>query len=156
MGMTAQSGSDLKNATAISNFEVSDEVTLLKKLRNNYIEWAKSKGLTSTNRFNIIMKTDKNELINQYDSNFYKELKTAVAKKDFRWILDNVDKVEVIKKIKALRKKYLDLTISVDGGVNFDNYKKLVKAGANKLISGSAIYESENIKEAVEEMKNNK
>ena len=63
---------------------------------------------------------------------------------------------EVIKKIKDLRKKYPNLTISVDGGVNFDNYKKLVKAGANKLISGSAIYESENIKEAVEEMKNAK
>jgi pentose-5-phosphate-3-epimerase len=29
-----------------------------------------------------------------------------------------------------------------------------VKAGANKLISGSAIYESENIKLAVEEMRN--
>jgi ribulose-phosphate 3-epimerase len=61
---------------------------------------------------------------------------------------------EVIKKIKALRKKYPDVTISVDGGVNFDNYKDLVKAGANKLISGSAIYDSENIKEAVEGMKN--
>lgn len=57
------------------------------------------------------------------------------------------------KKIKELRKKYPDVTISVDGGVNFDNYKELVKAGANKLISGSAIYESENIKRAVEEMR---
>ena len=56
-------------------------------------------------------------------------------------------------KISELRKKYPGLTISVDGGVNFDNYKELVKAGANKLISGSAIYESENIKQAVEEMR---
>ena len=56
------------------------------------------------------------------------------------------------QKIKDLRNKYPSVTISVDGGVNFDNYKDLVKAGANKLISGSAIYESENIKEAVEEM----
>ena len=60
------------------------------------------------------------------------------------------------KKISDLRKKYPDVIISVDGGVNFDNYKDLVKAGANKLISGSAIYESENIKEAVEKMKGNK
>ncbi len=59
---------------------------------------------------------------------------------------------EVYKKIKELRNKYSDVTISIDGGVNFDNYKELVKAGANKLISGSAIYESENIKQAVEEM----
>jgi len=61
---------------------------------------------------------------------------------------------EVIEKIKDLRKKYPNVLISVDGGVNFDNYKDLVKVGANKLISGSAIYESENIKEAVEEMRN--
>jgi ribulose-phosphate 3-epimerase len=59
---------------------------------------------------------------------------------------------EVLKKIKALREKYLDVTISVDGGVSFENYKDLAKAGANKLISGSALYESDNIKEAWEEM----
>ena len=59
---------------------------------------------------------------------------------------------EVYKKIKALRKKYSDVSISVDGGVGFDNYKKLIRAGANKLISGSAIYESENITEAFKEM----
>ena len=56
------------------------------------------------------------------------------------------------KKISNLRKKYPDVTISVDGGVNFDNYKDLVKAGANKLISGSAIYESENIAESIKLM----
>ncbi len=60
---------------------------------------------------------------------------------------------EVLKKIKALRKKYPSIMISIDGGVNFDNYKDLVKAGANKLISGSAIFESDNIKKAIEEMK---
>ncbi len=59
---------------------------------------------------------------------------------------------EVLKKIKALREKYPDVTISVDGGVSFENYKDLAKAGANKLISGSALYESDNIKEAWEEM----
>jgi ribulose-phosphate 3-epimerase len=62
---------------------------------------------------------------------------------------------KVLEKIKSFRKKYADATISVDGGVNFDTYKDLVKAGANKLISGSAIYESEDIKQAVEEMRGN-
>jgi len=59
---------------------------------------------------------------------------------------------ETILKISDLREKYPEIVISVDGGVNFDNYKDLVKAGANKLISGSAIYESENIAEAIKEM----
>ena len=99
-------------ATAISNFEVRDEVMILKELRNKYIEWTRAKGLTSTNRFNIIMKNDKNQLIDQYDSNFYKELKTAVVKKDFRWILDNVDKVEVIKKIKEQEEREIDAALN--------------------------------------------
>jgi len=59
---------------------------------------------------------------------------------------------EVLTKIKALRKKYPSVVISIDGGVNFDNNKTLIKVGANKLISGSAIFESENIKKAIEEM----
>lgn len=60
----------------------------------------------------------------------------------------------VIEKIKQLRKKYPRVVISVDGGVNFDTAHDLIKAGANKLISGSALYNSDNIKEAIEEMKN--
>ncbi len=59
---------------------------------------------------------------------------------------------EVIKKIKTFRKKYKNIIISIDGGVNFDNNKALIKAGVNKLISGSAIFESEDIKEAIKEM----
>ena len=59
---------------------------------------------------------------------------------------------DVYEKISDLRKKYPDVVISVDGGVSFDNYKELVKAGANKLISGSALYESENMAEAVKQM----
>jgi ribulose-phosphate 3-epimerase len=60
---------------------------------------------------------------------------------------------EVLEKISDLREKYPDIVISIDGGVNFDNNKDLIKAGANKLISGSAIYESEDIKEAIKEMR---
>ena len=72
-----------------------------------------------------------NELINQYDSNFYKELKTAVAKKDFRWILDNVDKVEVIKKIKEQEEREIDAALNypVVGSEEF------VKSEINKKIA---------------------
>ena len=99
-------------ATAISNFEVSDEVKKLEELKEKYINWARSKGLSTKDYFKMIIKNDKNELINQYDSNFYKELKTAVAKKDFRWILDNVDKVEVIKKIKEQEEREIDAALN--------------------------------------------
>ena len=61
---------------------------------------------------------------------------------------------EVLKKVRALRKKYPDLVIGIDGGVNFENAHDLVAAGVNKLVSGSALYESEDMKEAIEEMEN--
>jgi ribulose-phosphate 3-epimerase len=61
---------------------------------------------------------------------------------------------EVIGKVSDLREKFPDAIISVDGGVNFDNAHDLVAAGVNRLISGSALYESENIKGAIEEMSN--
>ena len=59
----------------------------------------------------------------------------------------------VLGKIRELRQSHSDTIISVDGGVTFENAHEIVEAGVNRLVSGSAIYESENIKEAIEEMK---
>ncbi|MEI6304897.1 MAG: hypothetical protein WCP09_02650 [Candidatus Taylorbacteria bacterium] len=52
--------------------------------------------------------------------------------------------VAVIEKIKAVKQRYPELLISVDGGVNLDNAASLIDAGANRLIVGSAIFESDN------------
>ena len=60
---------------------------------------------------------------------------------------------EVLTKIRDLRAKYPSAIISIDGGVNFENAHDLVEAGVNRLVSGSAIYGSEDIKEAIEEMR---
>lgn len=53
----------------------------------------------------------------------------------------------VIAKIADLRGKYPNATISIDGGVNKENAVKLVKAGVNRLVVGSALFGSENISE---------
>ena len=58
----------------------------------------------------------------------------------------------VIEKIRELRKKHKDLSISIDIGVNFETAPKLVEAGVNKLISGSTIFKSENIKTAIQKL----
>ncbi len=60
---------------------------------------------------------------------------------------------KVIQKIKAILTKYPDLTISVDGGVSLLNAPKLIEAGANRLVIGSAIFESDNSFEAIEKFK---
>lgn len=64
-----------------------------------------------------------------------------------------------LNKIKALRKmiddRGLNVDIQVDGGIKTDNVKKIVKAGANIIVAGSAIFKSENIKQTVEQFRAN-
>jgi hypothetical protein len=76
----------------LSNQENLEEVKKLNTLKTEYDKWAASKGLNKSNYFDIITKKDKNELIDQYDAKFYDELKSKIAKKDFNWIYDNINK----------------------------------------------------------------
>ena len=53
---------------------------------------------------------------------------------------------EVLDKIKELKKmrkqKNLDFDIEIDGGINFDNCKSAIDAGANILVSGTTVFKS--------------
>lgn len=60
----------------------------------------------------------------------------------------------VYKKIKDLRNKNTQIPIAIDIGVNGETIPQLVEAGATKLISGSTILNSDNIKEKIEELRN--
>jgi ribulose-phosphate 3-epimerase len=55
---------------------------------------------------------------------------------------------EVLEKVKKLsdikEKQELDFDIEIDGGINFDNSKTAIKAGANILVSGTTIFKSNN------------
>ena len=52
---------------------------------------------------------------------------------------------KIYEKIKILREKYPDISIAVDIGVNERTVPILVKAGATKLVAGSAIFNSSDI-----------
>ena len=66
---------------------------------------------------------------------------------------------EVLAKIKELKKiqieRNLDFDIEIDGGINFDNSKIAIDAGANILVSGTTIFKSNNgdIKKNIELLK---
>jgi len=60
----------------------------------------------------------------------------------------------VLDKIKDLRQNYPNVIISVDGGVNLETASGLVEAGVNRLASGSAIFRSGNIPEAIKKLEN--
>jgi len=61
---------------------------------------------------------------------------------------------QVYKKIKILREKYPNLPIAVDIGVNKTTAPLLIKAGATKLVIGSAIFNTDDIVGTIEEFKN--
>ena len=93
-------------------------------------------------------------------------------------IIDNLDKIdlvlimsvnpgfggqkfmpEVLEKIKELKliqkEKNINFDIEIDGGINFENSKIAIEAGANILVSGTTIFKSNNgdIKKNIELLK---
>ena len=55
---------------------------------------------------------------------------------------------EVLEKIKDLKKiqteKNINFDIEIDGGINFENCKAAIEAGANILVSGTTVFKSNN------------
>ena len=68
---------------------------------------------------------------------------------------------EVLEKIKELKKikdqKNIEFDIEIDGGINFDNNKLAIKAGANILVSGTTVFKNNNgnIKKNIDLLKSN-
>ena len=53
-----------------------------------------------------------------------------------------LDKIKELKKIQ--NEKNIDFDIEIDGGINFDNCRTAIEAGANILVSGTTIFKSNN------------
>ena len=64
-----------------------------------------------------------------------------------------LSKVEELKKLRTA--KDLNFDIEIDGGINFENSKMAIQAGANILVSGTTIFKSNNgdIKKNIELLK---
>ena len=63
-----------------------------------------------------------------------------------------------INKIQEARKLIGDrnIIIAVDGGINFNTCNRVVEAGANFLVAGSAIIDSDNKKDTINKLRANK
>ena len=70
-----------------------------------------------------------------------------------KFIPNVLDKIKELKKIKD--EKNLNFDIEVDGGINFDNSKLVIEAGANILVSGTTIFKNNkgNIKKNIDILK---
>ncbi len=66
------------------------------------------------------------------------------------------DTIEKIKELdKYVKENNLEIDIEADGGINTENVSLVKEAGANIIVSGTAITASENFKETVEKLKSN-
>ena len=59
-----------------------------------------------------------------------------------KFIPEVLDKIKKLKKIKDQRNLKFD--IEIDGGINFDNNKLAIEAGANILVSGTTVFKNNN------------
>ena len=70
-----------------------------------------------------------------------------------KFIVKTLDKIKKLNKIK--NEKRLKFDIEVDGGINFQNSKDVINAGANILVSGTTIFKDNNgnIKKNIKKLK---
>ena len=59
-----------------------------------------------------------------------------------------------LERIKYIRNKFPNIIIQVDGGINLDNCKNIIDAGADILVSGSTIFNSSNKNYIIKKLKN--
>ncbi len=78
-------------ALGFATMEAYNENKKLADLKSRYDAWAASKGLTKKDYFKYVKKSGKNELIDEFNSEFYSELRKKVGDKDQKWITENVD-----------------------------------------------------------------
>ena len=91
-------------------------------------------------------------LLNEIDLVLIMSVNPGFGGQEF--IASTLEKVKKIKKEMEIKKIKAD--IEIDGGINFENAKEAIKAGANILVSGSTIFKSNNgnLKKNIELLKN--
>jgi hypothetical protein len=92
-----------KKVSRVLTYANQDTVTeskKLQKIKEKFDTWAKGKGLTAKNYFDILKKKDKNELIDEFDPKFYSELKQRIKDKDYAWVRNNVNQDAVKEEIQ--------------------------------------------------------
>lgn len=66
-------------------------------------------------------------------------------------IVETIDKIKELK--QYIENNEIDIDIEADGGINTENVSTLKEAGANIIVSGTAIVKSENFSETIGKMK---
>lgn len=68
-----------------------------------------------------------------------------------KFITQTLEKVRKLKKM--IGENHSNTLIEIDGGVGLQNYQSLLKAGADVLVAGNSVFNAENPKLAIEQLK---
>jgi hypothetical protein len=118
-------------ALTFAAMDTVDQSKKLKEIKTKFDNWAKAKGLTNKNYFDIIKKKGTNELIDEFQSDFYKELQKRINSKDpelFKWVKDNINiseynaflKEEIASEKKRIIEKYKDREVSEENEIKMN------------------------------------
>ena len=58
-----------------------------------------------------------------------------------------------LPKVQALRERYPDLNIEVDGGLGVGTIDQAAEAGANVIVAGSAVFGAENPGDVIQKLR---
>lgn len=145
-------------ALTFAAMDTVDQSKKLKEIKEKFDSWAKGRGLTNKNYFDILKKKGTNELIDEYQSDFYKELQKRINSKDpnlFGWVKDNINiseynaflKEEIANEKQRIIDKYKDREQSEDNEIAMNReLSKVDKMYNTSTKDGAGWYQYELIK----------
>ena len=137
----ADAGADIITIHPEATDNLTESINLIKKLNKKV-----GVSLNPNTKLNII-----NNVLSQIDLVLIMSVFPGFGGQKF--MPEVVEKIKNLNKIKEEKK--LNFDIEVDGGINFENNKIVIEAGANILVSGTTIFKENkgNIKKNIDSLK---
>tara|TARA_B100001250_G_scaffold337552_1_gene304356 strand:- start:6 stop:665 length:660 start_codon:yes stop_codon:yes gene_type:complete len=124
----ANAGADIITIHPEATENLEDSIKKIKKLKKKV-----GVSLNPESKIELII-----EFLNQVDLVLIMSVNPGFGGQKF--MPEVLDKIKHLKKIQ--QEKKLNFDIEIDGGINFDNCKIAIEAGANILVSGTTIFKS--------------
>lgn len=120
----------------------SDTKKLIEKIKSNNCK----AGLAVNARVPVSSVVD---FLDEIDFVLVMTVKAGFGGQEF--IEENVNKVKELDEIR--KEKNLFFEIEVDGGINTENVKELIQAGASMIVSGTTIFKSDSVSKTIKELR---
>ena len=126
----ADAGADIITIHPEATDDINSSISLIKELNKKV-----GVSLNPKTRVDVII-----EHLNKIDLVLIMSVNPGFGGQKF--MPEVLTKVEELKNLRTA--KDLDFDIEIDGGINFENSKMAIRAGANILVSGTTIFKSNN------------